>query len=437
MKFLKPSVIGTLLVCAMSLATACGVTPIPEIETVIETTELPVTALKVSVAEFPDALPGREQALEEAIARAASELGEERGMGVEVEIDVRTLAGSVGSNCEGQANFMIPENDLYLLDSPSALHAFQDHELLPVPDDILESIDPFEPSVWAFTDPEGQVLGLAQATDALMVIYNPEVLGELSEQPSWGEMAEWASQYGLAVPAHSCIAIAAFQSAAGEELTEDLIFQGGYQDLVPLCAPIVDQVAQLDNVFAAELQEILTAFIDQAAPLIIHNTGFMAKLAETGYEGPVATTRFPILNHQGGAAHSAGWVVPAASSNPELAWALAEKLTRDPAMLQWGLANGMAPMNQAGFDTLLQDPSRADRLLPPELLHKAGLEGLRNSTAEAMAWRIPAYVPIDAYNEIFLPAGHKMIADVANEKISLDEATEQIERARSKLEFAE
>ena len=40
--------------------------------------------------------------------------------------------------------------DLYLLDSPSALYAFEEHDLDPVPTDILRSAAPFELGIRAF-----------------------------------------------------------------------------------------------------------------------------------------------------------------------------------------------------------------------------------------------------------------------------------------------
>lgn len=398
--------------------------------------ERPEVTLKVSVAEYADALPDSQQFLQEAMTRVAADLGEEHGMDIEIDIAVQTLPGSIAINCEGLTAQPIPEMDLYLLDSPSALHAFLNHGLDPVPEDVLESVAPFEPSVQAFTHPDGRVLGLAQATGSLLVIYNPEEL-ELPEQLSWEETFEKASQYGMRVPSHSCIAIAAFQSAIGDGLTEDLIFLGGYRDLVPLGEPIVDGLSSLPPPLSGDIEEILADFVDGEVPFVIHSTGFLTKLAEVDRDGSVtvATTRFPSLDYQGGAAHSVGWVVPAGSENAELAWALAEKLTHDPAMLQWGLANGMVPANQEGFDMLTEDPSLVDGLLPEGLFHDSGWTGLLNSTAESTIWRIPPYVPMKDYNDIFLPGGNMMVAAVANDRITLEEATELVEIVRSKLEL--
>ena len=421
---------ANIIVVVAMLLSACA-TPTAEVveKEVTEVVEVEKVAasLRVSVAQFPDALPQSEEFLEQAMLGAAEELG------IELEFEVRTLAGAAVDPCP-VTTAAILGYDLYLLDSPSALYAFEEHDLDPVPTDILRSAAPFELGIRAFTDPNGQVLGLAQATAPLMTIYNPEEIGELPEQLSPEETKELVEEYGVAIPNHSCIGVAAVHSAVGEEFTEDLIFQGGYLDLAPEYAPIVDELSQL-NVFAADSDEIVEAFINQQVLFVIHNSGFLAKLAEAGYDGPLATTRFPRLNHQGGSAQSVGWVVSAGSGNAELAWALAEKLTRDPAMLQWGLANGMVPMNQAGLDMLTEDPSLADGLLPRRLFDDFGQGGLWNSAAEAVCWRVPTYVPIDLYNAIFLPAGGKVIATVATDRIPLTAAAELLEEERLKLEL--
>ena len=340
------------------------VTEVIEVDKVVEV-ERVAAPLRVSVAQFPDALPRSEEFLKQAMTSAASELGEELGTSVEVEFEVRTLANDP---CGPGTNAALPEYDLYLLDSPSALYAFQDHALMAVPTEIVSAVNPFEPGILAFTHPVTQVVGLPQAIIPLVTIYRPDILGKrLPEELSWEEAIELVEEHGLRVPEHPCIAAAAIHSALGPDLTEDLIFLGDYMNLVPEYASEVDELLSQLRAPAADSSEIVRDFKEGTAPLVIHRGDFLIKLAEDGYNGPVATTRFPQLEYQGGASHCVGWIVPAASSRPELAWALAEKLTRDPAMLQWGLANGMAPANQAGFDALMEDPSLAVGLLPEGL----------------------------------------------------------------------
>ncbi len=389
--------------------------------------------LRISLAEYPDALPQREAYLAEMQERLSAELSEENGLNIELDFETRTVRGSLAANCDGQSLTGLSNFDLYQLDSPTALHGFEEHEMVPLPETIRTGVNPFEPGVRAFTNTDGQLLGLAQATSPFVVIYNPEIVGELSEKISLDEMIGLVDAFGLAMPPDPGIMLASAQSTLGDDFNEDFLFQGEYLAVVEEYAPLVDELAGQENVFAADIDTLVKVFINQEVPLLIHNTGFLTKLTEAGYDGAVATTSYPYFEYPGGSAHATGWVVPAASSQQKLAWSLAEKLTRDPAMIQWALANGMVPMNDVGFEVLMVDQERSDGLLPQGLIATSGLNPLRNSAAESTAWRIPAYIDLDLYNEILLPASVKIMDAIINDKISLLEAVERLEEVREQL----
>jgi ABC-type glycerol-3-phosphate transport system substrate-binding protein len=386
--------------------------------------------LRVSMAAFGDALPAARGALEQAFIQA------EKDLSAAIRWDTRNLPGVLGANCYGVAGLNIGDYDLFMLDSPSVPDAIRDGrpELDPVPPEMLDSIESFAPGNVAFTGGDRSVFGLTLGTSPVLTIYRPDVLGDLGEELAWGDMLDLASEFGLRMPAHSCMVVATLHSLEGNEFNEDTIFRGLFRGRLGEYQSTLDDLQALENIKADVASEIVDDFTGEGV-LVLHSSDFLVRLAESGYDGPVATTRFPMINHQGGSAHCLGWVVPNEAENRERAWALAEWMAGNATMVRWGLANGLVPASQRGWDMLLEDPMLAEGLLPLSLFESDGYMGLWNSAREAPCWHIPEYVSADRYNRVFLPTGNDIVAAMINEKIPLDEAAERLLVAAAEIDL--
>jgi hypothetical protein len=377
--------------------------------------------LRVSMATFGDALPTARAAVEQAFTQAEEELS------ATIERGTRNLPGVLGANCYCAVDLNIGDYDLFMLDSPSVPNAIRDDkpELDPVPPGMLDSIEPFAPGNVAFTGGDGNVLGLTLGTSPVLTIYRPDLLGDLGEELAWGDMIAIANKFGLRMPAHSCVVVATLHSLEGDEFSEDTIFRGLFRGRLGEYQSTLDDLQALPNIKADVASEIVGDFADEGV-LVLHSSDFLVRLAESGYDGPIATTRFPMINHQGGSAHCLGWVVPNEAKNQGRAWALAEWMAGNAEMIRWGLANGLVPASQRGWNALLEDPTLAEGLLPLSLFENDGFVGLWNSAREAPCWHIPDYVPADLYNNLFLPTGNDLVAAMINERIPLGEAAERL-----------
>jgi hypothetical protein len=292
--------------------------------------------------------------------------------------------------------------DVYMLESVTTLYMLEENRIGPVNEDALGfSQDRFvAPSRLAFED-----RGVGQATMPMILIYNPEILGELPEALSAGEVLEIAEQYPLVLPPHKGIIGAMSQSLLGAEFDElSPLRRSFYDQVTAMVGPEIDRLVSTGQITSWDTVDLLRGFVEQEIAWTIQDTMFLRALVEQGYTGPVATTRLPIIEELGGTAMMLGWGVPPSSEHPDMAWAFIGELVEDPAVIEWALSNGSLPVSDGGIEVLRQNPQLAEAWLPGDLLAREGaLERLIESGAESRAWRLHPSIPIEVYNEQIVP----------------------------------
>lgn len=460
------------LACALLLLSSCALTPPPEEPAVEEpaaeatqpvTEELPQPegiVLRVSVVQYEGMLPTamelpaelqpaqRLSLLIEGMERAAAkistpdrpvqfEIAEIRDMVApgEPTCQAGMFSNTLGTSptcltalnidgCFGAYPTNLPDFDVYMLESVWALYAIEGN--------LLGSIDPgrlafpleqlAEPSRLTF---EGW--GIGQATSPLVLIYNPEILGELPETMSAGEVLDIAWSHPLVLPPHKGIIGAMAQSLLGDEFDETSpLRRSFYEKITVMVGERINELVSTGQISSLHTVDLLNAFAKQEVAWTIHDTMFLRALAAQGYAGPVATARLPVIEKAGGTAMMVGWGVPAQSRHGDAAWEFIGQLVNDPAVIQWALSNGELPVSEAGMQILLANPQMAESWLPRGLLARDnGLAILLKSAAESRAWRLQPSVPVEVYNRQIVPASSDILRRLFRGEIDYNTGMEE------------
>jgi hypothetical protein len=385
-------------------------------------TEAPATAqveeeqppLRVRLIQY-DLLASGEQAalLEEASQRIGSELG------ISIETETFLLAGNPDT-CN-YAVLMDPSGfDISMQDSICSLHAFDANIYASVPDELISNLNFFKAGQIAFSDDSGALSAAPFGTSPMMIIYNPELLGELQANPSMDEVMEISAAYPLVIPPHGGIAMAVAQSYLTDSFSElDLLDADFYGRLSGL-AELIDKMADNGQLRSASTREILPGFMNGEIAWTVGDMMFLRMLKMNGYDGPLALARLPQINSTGGSAMSIAWVVPEDSANQELAWRVVSRFAEDPQMIQWSISNGFVPFYDSGYRILAEQRGLAEPWLPAAILENdQNFNVLLADAFESTAWRLPASVPVDTYNDKILPMSSTLIANIANGEFSL------------------
>jgi hypothetical protein len=365
-------------------------------------------------------------------------------MNIKVEIDVQDMTvamgamsgpvtigsekspASSGATNPDSCNYIVQMGsgryDLYMLDSVSALQTFNTANFATVPQELAENLKIFGPGRDAFQDSSGNLLGLAVGTSPMMIVYNPKILGPLPQAPTFSDVVKFSTDHPLVIPPHAGIALAIAQSFLPNSFSlADLKTSIFYKSLTGL-GDTIDGLARNGQITTASTRDILAGFMDGRIAWTVQDVMFLRMLKMKGYDAPLAVARLPQLNQIGGAAMGVGWAVPADSNNPGLAWDLVARLAGNPSMIQWILASGMVPFYQAGFDQI--DPNAP--WLPSQLFTDDSLKAvLMDSAAGSTAWRVPADVPADVYNNKILPKSMDLMNRIANGKTSVAAGLEE------------
>jgi hypothetical protein len=362
--------------------------------------------------------------LQKALDAAAHDLGQG------IVFDIETYINSRGK-CGGHLNPEMMSYDLYLLFSQSALYAFGHYQLEPIPDDLLNSVNPLDQVNQAFTN-GSQVMAVGQATEPVLLVYNPDITGNLPAKISIDQvlkLAGTATPTGvpvrLAISADSSVGLAILETVMSDKVPqghtlEDVVFQGQYMQLLIDAAPTLNQFYGDKNVYSPD--NIVDDFTQSKVGMVLATSDFLAELGRKGYTNPIGVTHVPMLGIQGGSAHSLGWVVPQGRPYTKMVWDLIVKLQARSEIVQWALANGMFPANQTTIKLWLDNPDLSAGLMAIPPKDNGGVQELSEIAAEATPWHIPNYVNIDIYNNVFLPLGDTLLAKVANKEINVSAA---------------
>ena len=343
---------------------------------------------------------------------AAERIGSE--MGMPIEIDILPL-GANPDTCNFA--YLIDPNgaDIFMQDSICSLHAFETNAYASVPEDLGNNLNFFGAGRVAFSDLSGNLLAAPFGTSPMMIIYNPAILGDLPVTPTVDEIMEVSAAYPLVIPPHGGIAMAVAQSYLTDPFSElnllDLEFYGNLGGL----AETIDQMAANGQIRSASTQEILPGFMSGEIAWTVHDLMFLRMLKMNGYEGPLAVARMPQINRTGGSAMGIAWVVPGDSENQEIAWQVVSRFAEDPQVIQWLISNGFVPFYELGYQKWDEQRDLAEPWLPAGLwANDRNFNVLRENAVESTAWRLPANVPVDTYNERILPMSRDLIANIAN-----------------------
>jgi hypothetical protein len=319
-----------------------------------------------------------------------------------VDVSPLCFAAAGPDSCPQSASTSPLGFDVYMLESVASQHTMEAAEFSPVNmDAVAPYFDQLEQSgKQAFGD-----RGVALGTSPLLLIFNPEILGDLPPVMHIDEVFGMARKYPLVLPPHAGIVMAMSQSLLGPEFEETTPLKRSFYDkITTMVGKRIDEVVSTGQVSSLDTPELLRAFAEGEVAWTIHDVRFLRALAAQGYTGSVATARLPVIEQAGGTAMMLGWGVPASSEYASLAWQFVGQLVQDPAEIQWALSNGMVPVSGASSDVLLENPGLAKPWLPVGILERDdGLGRLIESGADSQAWHVPVDVPLDLYNERILP----------------------------------
>jgi hypothetical protein len=438
-------VLWLILALVAGVSSSCAATPAPSGVAPIQTTApggpapVPVK-LRVAIPqmEVPDAglaalgMSSMDQPLRDSLNNAAVQIGKDLGLPVELSVEPYPLTMYAGGPiCAIPWMVGFDGYDAVLLDSNSALTAFHDQAFASIPMDLFQGyLSTVSSEVGnAFSDPRGTLVGVVQATSPGMIIYNPDRMGpdafKLQETVRFEDMLSLTENHPLALPPYPAIAMILLQSAMPDLTFEQMLDPGLYDRIPQGFLMTLDALLARDranrNIYAADQMEIAQWFYDGKIDWTMDDSRFLAALKQLKYEGPVAVARLPRGLAQGAGAMGVSWVVPAASQNQELAWALIAQVVQEPGASQWALANGMVPASQPGFEQGLT-AGFARQLLPPGLL--AGdpkLSAMAGIARDSKMWLLPAGLSAEQYQNLYLTANDLFVGLVAGD-LTLNDA---------------
>lgn len=328
-------------------------------------------------------------------------------------------------------------------------------------DDILRQTGLSDTALNAFTDSNNQVVGIAQGTAPVMMIYNPATLDKYGiphpDNWSWENMLEQAKildskmqddEQGVVIWSDPSVALAAIESAYNSKHPETDTFDVyrlltiDAMDVVQTSAPIIDEFFSLKKVvsssygdFASD-EKFQSDFGSGKIAITLNSSAFLTNLINQGYRAEISF--LPSYgdpgnqNHRGGSAMMAGWLVPNTSKNPERAWQLAASLSQDPDMIKWGLKHGLLPVTDQGWKLVREDESfLSERDLLPQ-----GLNILQQIATESTAWQVPQILTVSPFNSMLdkiLELGVNTTVDMADNdgQLKLIDVLDQLQQIRS------
>jgi ABC-type glycerol-3-phosphate transport system substrate-binding protein len=249
----------------------------------------------------------------------------------------------------------------------------------------------------------------------LMLIYNPDILGELPPFVSLDDIIDRAREgHQLWLPNHMGIGGATFQALGGDNFTEETSFNSDVVRNFIEYAYKFDVLTQEKLIRLAIEDELLEGFKSYDLAWTIHDSSFLLTLAMTGYEGGLDVRPFPSIEAgsiPGSSAMSWAWSVPADQPYPEISWQLVRFLATDSGQTRWLLSQGMLPATAAGFNHLWEDPSIAKGYLPQAILENPDVLGqLQFIVGMSRPWRVPPKLPENIYQEYVVPTTLELIA---------------------------
>jgi hypothetical protein len=449
-------VLWLILALGAGISSSCGLTPEPTEAPSIQPTspaEAPAEAVHLRLAvplmgmsgmgltaEEWEAVgvtgmgtPGVDGKLVQSLEGAADRVSQEYGQEITVEVlGYPLLLQAAGPVCLSPFLDRFLGYDAVLLDSNSWLSTLAEQSFAPVPEgvfqDYLSTVSPEVGS--AYTDASASPVGVVQATNPVMTIYNPEMMAVHGSVQAIGlaDLAQVTESVPLALPRYPFVAMLMLQSAMPELTFERLLQPALYDnmplDLLAILGGFLGAGRLAQNLWVGNMAENASQFSDRTIGWTLDDTRFLLALKEIGYKGPVAVSAIPAGRAQGAGAMGLAWLVPADSSSQELAWALVAHVVSEPGMSEWALENGLLPASQSAFQQCL-DSEFAQALFPAGLVDAdPGLNELYGIAQYSPVWLLPAGLTAGEYQLVYEEA-NALFVDVVDGGRGLDDAMDE------------
>jgi hypothetical protein len=362
-----------------------------------------------------------DQSLIESLHSAAEQLSEKWGRQVEISTEPYDEGMyTAGPICLAPIPMDFGGYDVILLDSNLAQQTLRDQAFAAVPEELFqEHLSTVSPEVRdAFRNPAGELVGVIQATNPVMIIYNPERMGTdtLQGTVTLGDLVRLTRDHTIVLPPYPAIAMLFLQSAIPTLTFEQMLDPALYDRIPGGFLEIVGELLAENYVYAASRAEIARWFYEGQIDWTIDDGTFLSALKQLNYEGPVAVAKLPKGDAQSAGAMGVSWVVPADSTEQEMAWALISQVVTEPGVSRWALSNGMVPASRLGFEQGVTH-GFAEQLLPRDLVVRDdGLGALNDVARSSKIWLVPAGLSPEQYQALYMTANELFIELVTHQQ---------------------